>query len=511
MARETINIGAAPGDGTGDPARTAFGKVNDGFAAAGRMARQRAALPLVLPTNDGNPSVGHPDVVFVPEGWNGYRYWMAYTPFPSDTREDIYIVASDDGVTWETPAGLANPIHSLANAQALNHWHNSDPDLVLLANGTMACYHRPARATANESIYRQTSTDGVTWSAAVLVMNNPTTNTNRFLSPAVVQMADGSFRMWSVNELTAGSAYTMEVRTSADGLTFGAPSTCTLPAGVTPWHVDVVRVGDTYHALLNDRSTSFRLRYLTSTDGLTWAGPTQPIPLTGFPFDNAAHYRGSLIPVPGHPLAFDIWFTGIDNSNANIFLSVWRVGLLRGYDPSTQAFGRTDARYPQISRLSHYLPANVLRAAGVGSPTELIQSFRFPAWSLPDGALVAVTTSFIIPESWRFGTAWPRIKISLIWTQDATDTPTGDVVLFMLHGRATLGSGLTTDPSTSTTKVTAPAPTRRAIQRTELLASTSVEPSSIYVVSPRRAGADAPDTFTGAVILIGVLIEAMET
>jgi len=32
MALQTVNIGSAPNDGTGDPARTAFGKVNDNFA-----------------------------------------------------------------------------------------------------------------------------------------------------------------------------------------------------------------------------------------------------------------------------------------------------------------------------------------------------------------------------------------------------------------------------------------------------------------------------------------------
>ena len=31
MAKQTINIGTAPNDGTGDPLRTAFDKVNDNF------------------------------------------------------------------------------------------------------------------------------------------------------------------------------------------------------------------------------------------------------------------------------------------------------------------------------------------------------------------------------------------------------------------------------------------------------------------------------------------------
>ena len=31
MAKQTINIGAVPNDGTGDPVRTAFTKANDNF------------------------------------------------------------------------------------------------------------------------------------------------------------------------------------------------------------------------------------------------------------------------------------------------------------------------------------------------------------------------------------------------------------------------------------------------------------------------------------------------
>lgn len=40
-----------------------------------------AASPLSVPTYDNNGFVVHPDVVYVPGGWNGYTYWMVYNTY----------------------------------------------------------------------------------------------------------------------------------------------------------------------------------------------------------------------------------------------------------------------------------------------------------------------------------------------------------------------------------------------------------------------------------------------
>ncbi len=69
-----------------------------------------AANVLTIPTYDSNPNVGHPDVLYVAGGWNGYPYWMAMTPYPSTDRENPSIVASADGNTWVVPAGLTNRV-----------------------------------------------------------------------------------------------------------------------------------------------------------------------------------------------------------------------------------------------------------------------------------------------------------------------------------------------------------------------------------------------------------------
>ena len=73
--------------------------------------------------------VTHPDVVVRDEAWNGYRYWAIYTP--NVTRTSIYenpsIVASNDGVHWEAPVGLTNPIDPQPSS---TRYHNCDADMI---------------------------------------------------------------------------------------------------------------------------------------------------------------------------------------------------------------------------------------------------------------------------------------------------------------------------------------------------------------------------------------------
>lgn len=44
----------------------------------------------------GNRNI-HCDVYYNPSGWNGYNYWMAYTPASGIVQENPYVVVSTDG------------------------------------------------------------------------------------------------------------------------------------------------------------------------------------------------------------------------------------------------------------------------------------------------------------------------------------------------------------------------------------------------------------------------------
>src|SRR5699024_7190098 len=56
-----------------------------------------ADTPIYIPTYDNELQAIHPKVLYFPNSWNGYKYWMAFTPYTnSDIKtENPSIVASN--------------------------------------------------------------------------------------------------------------------------------------------------------------------------------------------------------------------------------------------------------------------------------------------------------------------------------------------------------------------------------------------------------------------------------
>ena len=302
-----------------------------GYTKAGvdtRLARKaavrpRATNPLDIPTYDGNPNVAHPSVALAPGGsWNGYRYWMGFTPYPGEPRENPSVIASHDGVHWEVPAGLTNPIRDLAWAESVSGAGAYNADTHILFDGdTLHLYWR-----AGNDLYRSSSTDGVTWSTPVLSMTG--TANGAELSPAVVKMADGTWHLWTVNAVDLLAPF-IEHRTGTDGLTWGTPTVSYLPPGVLAWHIDVQWADDRFHMLVHDKATEGRsfLTYVSSTDGDTWTGDTGfTMPPSGEAWDAYGVYRSCMVPRPGRPLTWDVWVNGFIDPTA------MRIGYIEGYD-----------------------------------------------------------------------------------------------------------------------------------------------------------------------------------
>ena len=297
-----------------------------------------AHFPLDIPTYDDNPSISHLDVVLFDTPWNGWRYWMAFAPYPAEARENPSIVVSNDGVNWQVPTGLANPLFDSADFSDIGFF--SDPDLVYDPDGDqLVLYFR-----GTSRVYRSVSSDGVTWtgtsatSAAGLQLVVDSSNDAEVLSPAVVRDDDGSWTMWSVNATTTPNR--LEKRTSADGITWSAASVPTTPAGVTFWHIDAARAADEYHLLVNtaDAGNGDRLSYLRSPDGDAWSGSIEyAVDLTRYDLD-ARHYRSTFVPVPGDPLRWDVWVNTISQDYLDASGTAlekgqahpWRAFLLRG-------------------------------------------------------------------------------------------------------------------------------------------------------------------------------------
>jgi len=62
--------------------------------------------------------------------WNGYRYWMAITPYPygKSGEENPCLCASNDGLNWKVPHNVINPLDT-AKGGWTDGFH-SDPDMI---------------------------------------------------------------------------------------------------------------------------------------------------------------------------------------------------------------------------------------------------------------------------------------------------------------------------------------------------------------------------------------------
>lgn len=251
---------------------------------------------------------------------------MGFTPYPAADRENPSIVVSSDKLAWDEPTGLVNPIVPVAEVVADGYANNSDPDIVELPDGRLACYYRPIYGASVEGIYRKTSTDLVTWSTREECITSPTGVVGDILSPAVVVEADDSFSMYTVNDKAVSNVDRVERRTSADGVAWGAPTTCKLPSSAKAWHVDVNRIGSRYYMLLAGKDP-YRLYALESTDGSTFDGPINILSLSGQAIDSDGFYRSTWHPADDSGHRWHVWVTAINSPDSNVFnaAAVWTV------------------------------------------------------------------------------------------------------------------------------------------------------------------------------------------
>ena len=291
--------------------------------ASGQIA-VNAASPLTTATYDGSGQATHPDVYDFGSGntWNGFRYWMAMTPYPAadSTKENPSILQSADGNTWAVPAGLTNPLEPQPGAG-----FNSDVELLYdSGTSTMRCLWRES-VGANDTYDSRESTDGFTWS-----------NKTQLLQAVVQSLASTAFvkigatwHAWSCD--TTVSPIRLKHRT-ASALTgaWSAAATCTitgLPTSKEVWHVDVAydtTLGQ-YHALLCVRDTIVNsagagnrsLFFLTSSDGDTWAAQSLILDPLSNAWDGLHIYRSCMVRTAS---GYDVWYGGVSTANA------WRIG-----------------------------------------------------------------------------------------------------------------------------------------------------------------------------------------
>jgi hypothetical protein len=267
-----------------------------------------------IPTYEGSGVAVHPSVYYKPDGWNGHKYWMAFTPYSNSNNqlENPSIVCSDDGNTWTVPAGLTNPVVPVVNDPAGGY--NSDPNLFVDAAGLMYMFWRLNTYNGQEYHYVVTSTDGVNWGTRTMVRNDPQ-SVRRLMAPSYTQLADGSWVVYAVDAVRAPRTF---VRAAAPAVTgpWSTPEICTITGNsAIPWHVDMHRIGAEWQALVMSNvsdGSAGDLWAMVSQDGLNFtAGPNligRGTP--GVDWD-ASYYKSAFVPAVRNGVAgWDTWLGG---------------------------------------------------------------------------------------------------------------------------------------------------------------------------------------------------------
>ena len=215
----------------------------------------------------------HPSVVAFDDMWNGYKYWMSYTPYPQGNgeEENPSIAVSNDLYEWKTPEGMLNPIadNEETGCDELKDSH------ILYRNDLMRLeiwyLGRLSEKLGGDGkqllLFRKYSYDGVNWS------NFEVMTEVQYLSPSISW--DGEkYQMWGIGYDGYNTEGTIVYQESIDGITWTEPVQCEIGGQKTDieiWHGAVSKGEDTYKLVyIETSSDSQTIKYCESIDGINF-------------------------------------------------------------------------------------------------------------------------------------------------------------------------------------------------------------------------------------------------
>ena len=365
---------------------------------------------LDMPTHDGGGQTCHPSVLYFPNTWGGWKYWMAHTPYPNfkEAHEDPNIAVSDDGVNWQVPNGVTNP---LDDGLGRPNYHNSDTHLAMWGNTMVLTWRTVDRPNGGQNIiYARTSQNGVTWTPKVEMLKIPLgAAESTFVSQSLVKMPTG-WRLYGIRSNYGPNRlgyYETSVETLPKTSDWGSAKDCdlgTIPAGRDPWHSEVQRLAaNDWVAIISDGNRGSTgvdgdIYLARSTDGVKW--DVSPMPLTprNNGVINSLYKTGFVVSGTGTNRTFDLWVSGYRT------------------DKRTWGIYRTLAEY----RGSNQAEALPITRVGVGSPEGKVEA---PVGSIytdsaaTNGAIRWIKTSGTGATGWsvEYGdTGWRDITSSTV-------------------------------------------------------------------------------------------------
>ena len=274
---------------------------------------------LTIPTHEGSGEATHPSVLYFADGWNGYKYWMAHTPYPGgdEAHEDPNIVVSNNGESWQVPAGLTNPI---VDAPGKPGPHNSDTHLVMGPDGDMWMTYRMVDRPNGDltRIFAVRSVNGTDWTDPVEIWTaKPGTNEAGFLSQALV-WTGATWRLYGVRNAVSPNRLAY-YETSDENPTAASSWTlvdCSIPGagyGRNFWHVDVQIYNGEYLGIMQDMSRvglDGDIYFMRSADGQAWERSMTPL-VDKIGNRHTAIYKTGFVPSgSGSSLRLDLFYPG---------------------------------------------------------------------------------------------------------------------------------------------------------------------------------------------------------
>lgn len=247
----------------------------------------------------GDNQAYHPKVISFKKEWNGYKYWMSYTPYPhaDSSKENPHIKVSNNMINWETPKGLTNPLDELENYEN-GKKYNSDSHLVYNENtGYLECWWRFVDDTdGSMTIYRRKTKDGVKWDEKEEIIKTKRSNED-WISPAIIY-ENNIYKIWYVNN---NKIYYKE---SKDLKEFSKEKLINIEYedSVQSWHLDIIHTKKGYEMIIVaysdwDHRAFMNLYYTFSENNdeyCTAEAIIKPTSGTNY-WDNSGMYRSSIL------------------------------------------------------------------------------------------------------------------------------------------------------------------------------------------------------------------------
>lgn len=351
---------------------------------------------LDIPCYIGTSAV-HPSVLYFPKGWNGYRYWMAFTPYENTDNqvENPSVVCSNDGQDWIVPPGVKNPLALSPGAPG----YNSDTVLFMDRDGeTMNLVYReyvPANKGSEERFYMFQSIDGTNWGTRKLI-HVTDAKVVRGMSPAIVWTGT-QYMMWYVDILMIPHKVVMKTSSDLVNWSLAVETDIVADVGRQIWHIDIKEYAGKYWALIQDDVADGAPGYLyaaKSDDGVHWTRSENPI-MRGMPGTwQSGIYKSTFVPkITERGVTFDIWYTG--TSSVDPYKNWWKIAY------TTMAYRDLDRDALNqkvlfaINKITPYVMGDTFErpdASGLGTATS------GQAWSASTGVF-NVAGGFAVPSA----------------------------------------------------------------------------------------------------------------